>query len=163
MNEFDEARSAFYRASVTVSEIKERRRSFLRQRQDAAIAETEAIFGKELADAQSEETRLRREKEEAEEREAIAAPRDVPIGAQVEEWKPKRLGPWRTGPKEPTGRKGILEVITADSQHPGNKTNARRGDVVVRLLKKDGKPSRNYIHNKWSIDNEWIPIASGEK
>lgn len=50
-----------------------------------------------------------------------------------------------------TGRVGITEVITGDSVHPGNKTFGRAdlGEVVLRLMKKDGKPSAHYVRSGW--------------
>jgi hypothetical protein len=44
-----------------------------------------------------------------------------------------------------TGRVGYTEVITGESVHPGNTSSrAALGDIVLRILKKDGTPSARY-------------------
>ena len=50
-----------------------------------------------------------------------------PVGTVLVEWRRPRL-----------------EVITTDSQHPGKGYRAEVGTIVIRLLKKDGKPGARY-------------------
>lgn len=80
--------------------------------------------------------------------------RNIPVGTRCFEWcisnkygAPKGL--------LKTGRVGVVEVITAASEHPANLkySKAHRGDIVLRLLKKDGKPGR-YLTG-WDKNNFW--------
>lgn len=54
-----------------------------------------------------------------------------------------------------SGTVGVLEVITKDSQHADNIATYRvaaLGSVVIRILKKDGQPSKKY--ERWK--NGWL-------
>lgn len=50
-------------------------------------------------------------------------------------------------------------MITAKSEHPGNKTYglANRGDLVIRILKKDGTPSKAYDWVNRYGSPRWVP------
>ena len=98
------------------------------------------------------------------ERERVALSETVhpyPLGTRMVEWDyPRRL--YRAPTVQDrilTGRVGVLEVITAKSEHPANKTYnlAARGELVIRILKKDGTPSKTYerVSRTWSL--QWIP------
>lgn len=56
--------------------------------------------------------------------------------------------------------KGIVEIITHESEHPDNLNKYSRSDigtVVVRLLKKDGTPGRKYeVLGHWRTKS-WLP------
>lgn len=101
---------------------------------------------------------------------AGASGRAVPVGARVEEWRKKEVGGWRkewTNQLVATGRRGIVEVFTPQSEYPDNRGAWRRpriGDFVIRLLKKDGSPSKDVIslhdtdclpRNQYGACEEW--------
>lgn len=97
------------------------------------------------------------------EKERIALSETVhpyPLGTRMVEWKY-----WthhyhnRPENRALTGRVGILEVITSTSEHPANKTYglANRGDLVIRILKKDGTPSKMYEQVRRHCAYHWVP------
>lgn len=91
---------------------------------------------------------------------ALATSREIPLGTLVEEWASPNKYNFR-GEKRATGRQGILEVIIPTSEHPDNTSyRAPVGAVVVRILKKDGTPSKKYASRQWSIENEWRPCVT---
>lgn len=59
-----------------------------------------------------------------------------------------------------TGRRGVLEVWRRDSQAIGQH-GARPGDIVIRLLRRNGQPSRRIVRiwQDWSVDGVagWVP------
>lgn len=145
------AREAYWRADAAVREVEDRQRAFLQEARVRAEREATGRFRVELDVARMERGRVQELRWQAEEQAAIHEPREVPVGTRMEEWARKKYG----DNEEPTGRKGILEIITAESVHPGNKSNVDRGRVVIRLLKKDGKPSRDYVAGDWEMKNRW--------
>jgi hypothetical protein len=61
-----------------------------------------------------------------------------------------------------TGRKGFLAVWDRDAEYPDNMRHSytlpQLGDLYIRLLKKDGKPGRQFY--KWhgdAVPNWWLP------
>lgn len=83
-----------------------------------------------------------------------------PLGTRMVEWEYPRLYRQETvQDRRLTGRAGTLEIITDKSEHPGNKTYglADRGELVVRILKKDGTLSKTYerVNRPWSL--RWVP------
>lgn len=80
------------------------------------------------------------------------------IGTVLLEWKRSSYG-FRTNPLRLTGRRGVVEVITRDSAHPNNRNYSRAsaGDVVVRLLGKNGKPGILYSTDINSWRAKWFP------
>ena len=97
------------------------------------------------------------------EKERIALEETVhpyPLGTRMVEWGyPKYTYCGTPKDRRLTGRIGVLEVITEKSEHPANKTNglAERGELVIRILKKDNTPSKSYERvNGWRSDH-WVP------
>lgn len=85
-----------------------------------------------------------------------------PLGTRMIETKTPSFS--IRGKSVPTGRVGIVEPVTKDTIHPdnlGSYTRADIGSYIVRILKKDGTPSKNYVRftknyaNKWDIW-DWI-------
>jgi len=79
-------------------------------------------------------------------------------GTRMVEWECPRWSNFKPEDRRLTSRVGILEVITSTSEHPANKTNglANRGDLVIRVLKKDGTPSKAYeLVNRGQY--RWVP------
>lgn len=144
--------------------IDNERAAFLRERraafQAALAAEEATLFGDRLAVAEAELTAAKALSEEAIEKAALAEEREIPAGTLMEEWKIPRHTYGR-GPAVLTGRKGILEIITRDSVHPGNISGWSRpavGQIVVRIIRKDGSPGMSYVHG-YETKN-WRPAAA---
>jgi hypothetical protein len=98
-----------------------------------------------------------------EEEQAKGAKHPYPLGTVMVEWEyPPRL--YRNATPQDrrlTKRKGVLEIITAESEHPsnwGHWKRAYRGELIIRLLKSDGKPSRSYVKasDHWEREH-WVP------
>lgn len=91
---------------------------------------------------------------------AISAPHKVPPGTMMAEWKyPGRYG--NRGERQSTGRLGIIEIVTRDSEHPDNVryNRASLGEAVVRLLKKkDSTQSKAYVRGS-AMRSEWLPVG----
>jgi hypothetical protein len=146
--------------------IDRERAAFLRERQDAFLvaltAETAGLFDDRLAVARAELAAAEALADEAIEKAALAEEREVPAGTLMEEWKTPRHTYGR-GPKELTGRKGVLEIITRESVHPGNIrewSQAKVGQLVVRILKKNGEPGTSYVSDVWGMRNCWKVAGS---
>lgn len=80
-------------------------------------------------------------------------------GARVREWS--QLAPG--APAVPTGREGVVETITAESQHrKGLKPHqmARDGDRVVRVINYSCEPTANYVRfdANGRMPPEWLPV-----
>jgi hypothetical protein len=97
------------------------------------------------------------------EEQAKGAKHPYPLGTVMVEWEyPPRL--YRNATPQDrrlTKRKGVLEIITAESEHPSNWgpwKRAYRGELVIRLLKADGKPSSRYVKasDHWERKH-WVP------
>lgn len=76
-----------------------------------------------------------------------------PLGTKLYEWERKKWArEWAL-----TGRVGVMEGFTRQSEQPDSLQHgrARIGDYVVRVLKKDGTPSKLYI-NRFHWRN-WLP------
>ena len=125
---------------------------------DALDAECREMFASRVSEA-SAAARAAVGAVEAE-KERIALSGDsapLPLGTRLEEWHQDR---W-SKTESRTGRVGIFEAITATSEHMSNKVwgRAKRGDYVVRLLKKDGSPAKKY--ERWTdyVARVWRPKA----
>jgi hypothetical protein len=125
---------------------------------DAATADRlEDLFGSGLRAAEATELAATKVLEEAKDAERLANVKlPYPVGTVLLEWK--FYSSW-SDELQLSGKRGVIEVITAESQHPGNisaYSRASIGTVVVRYLKADGKPSRNY--SAWSaMSRPWSP------
>lgn len=77
----------------------------------------------------------------------------LPVGTVIVKWERPRYTYGR-GPLKLTDQVGMVEVWSPDSVYPENKSRYSRphaGDIVVRLLKKDGTPSKNFESaNEWN-------------
>ncbi len=139
------------------------RRDALSEFTTALEARLEREYGEQIRQAREEENRISaamlQEKEEA----ALGKRYPYPLGSMLVEWAfPPRL--YRAGTprdRKLTGRKGVLEVITLESGHPANISSwrmAKRGDLVVRILKKDGTKSLKYVRCRDRYDRDkWVP------
>lgn len=80
-----------------------------------------------------------------------------PLGTRMVEWE---WVPRGSALRMVNGRIGIFEAVTSASEHPGNLASysmAKIGDYVIRLLKKDGARSLQYVTMGWDMRNRWRP------
>lgn len=81
-----------------------------------------------------------------------------PLGTKLFEWENQDR--WNRK-MVPTGKIGLIEAITSTSEHSGTDSVWRRADIgsyVIRILKKDGTPSKHYIKcTSWEAKNRWLP------
>jgi hypothetical protein len=66
------------------------------------------------------------------------------------------------GNKRLTGRRGIFEVCTPETEFAGNVGSYRRpkpGDIFIRVLKKDGTPGLAFETKNWNgkFSSNWLP------
>jgi len=83
-----------------------------------------------------------------------------PVGTKVKR-EERVANSWYRGAKstEPTYQYGLVEVFSVDSARPdGNRWCPSKGEVIVRLLKKDGSQSKKYeAVGGWSRD-QWVQV-----
>jgi hypothetical protein len=72
------------------------------------------------------------------------------------EWRKRFDGDVSTFRWELTGRRGVVEIITSESQHPSKRiSQAKLGEFVIRLIRKNGEPSSDYGRfDNW--DTRWL-------
>ena len=138
-----------------------------RERRDALAEYTIALdarlkekYDEQIRAAREEEARVHAALMEEREKEALARQYPYPLGTVMVEWESQRYS-YRDDPKlrRLTGRRGVLEVITSTSEHPGNRSYslAGPGDLVIRILKKNGKPGRDDVSRDWRMRGNWVP------
>lgn len=129
----------------------------------ALDADLDRQFLSQIRQARVEEVAAEQALGRWQEEQAREAKHPYPLGTVLAEWEyPATL--YRAATPQDrrwTKRRGVLEIITADSEHPTNWGRwkcADRGALVIRILKKDGKPSRTYIKTSdpW-VRNRWVP------
>lgn len=122
-------------------------------------AELDAEFGPGLAALRQEEWDAREALDAArlaEGRERLA---DLPRGVLVE-WAQEQTSWSRsTGPVKPTGRRAVLEVVGPHFRAPAGRVHGlpRQGEVILRLLKKDGSPAPPFeeLPRSWEGPDAW--------
>lgn len=137
----------------------ERLRAFERQL-DAELAQK---YDAELMRLAVETQKAREAFEAAREAAASEKPWTYPPGTRMVEWEYRFRFHTKPSDRKLTGRVGVLEIITANSEH-GNRADYRqagRGDMVVRILKKNGSPSKMYVSG-WDL-NRWVPEGTDIK
>lgn len=136
-----EATSAYWSLENEVSRLRSQMRSEANQRIDA---ELRAIYGERLSalslDIASRQNALT---EAANARAAAAADAKMPVGQIMVRWMRPR---YARGQLHITDERGVVEVITKDSEHPGKWCwrRAAIGETVIRLLTKTGKKGKRY-------------------
>ena len=74
-----------------------------------------------------------------------------PVGTTLVEWA---SGPGWSRTRRISGRTGLMEIATPNMPHPSNQSwLPGPGAVIVRILKKDGKPSLQFDRNTYN----WYP------
>lgn len=88
-----------------------------------------------------------------------------PIGTKMVEWTEPYRSFYNEVPKKPTGRTGVIELVTRETQHPANLRygKASVGSYVIRLLKKDGTPSLSYVELGAWRTGTWLPEGKEPK
>lgn len=135
------------RASELSSEYENAISERVREATVAARKEFEPLQAR-YVEANKEAYAAREALDEAKENEAMTG-KDLkhPIGTRMLEWRAPKYGYAYDQTKKPTGLVGVIEVWTRDSESPDNFSNYRiphRGDAAIRILKKDGAPSRKF-------------------
>lgn len=84
----------------------------------------------------------------------------VPLGTRMVEWELVRDYTTSKHKLRPSGRLGLVEVLTEGSPLPGNRAHGlpKIGDVIIRVLKKQGGKSLNCMKlDSWDAMNRWFP------
>lgn len=140
------------------SQIHHEIEEIVRAAREAATASAQAKYGPALAEWK-EKLQVRQAAHEAAQIElGKAATGGLPTGILVE-WKPPEVRyssvRW---PPQATGRRAVVEVWSKTSQGRGSYGLPSVGDVVLRVLKKDGTPSVDFVKNPQShIGRTWFP------
>ena len=123
----------------------------LRKRVSEKYGEQEIKACKEYSEA------ARAVKEEMDRRRVLAGEAGVPhpVGTRMAQWKRVLFGDgWRT-----SGVYGVLEVFKKGDDYPLNMRYSapNPGDIIVRILTKDGKPGRKFERMGVFRDSAWMP------
>lgn len=118
----------------------------------AVNAEINRLFGPQMAAAKQAVAAAEAELTKARNEHALAQVKvPFPIGTVMTLWE--EISKYNRQPGlslRKTAERGVIEVITTASVHPENKgtySHASVGSVVIRLLKSNGKPGKQYV--KW--------------
>ena len=88
---------------------------------------------------------------------------ELPQGTLVE-WNNQPITKWSRHYKfSRTGRRGKIEIVTGESQFAANLHGyscPKLGDVIVRVLKKDGTASSKFV--RWPCNVNWGPQWQSE-
>lgn len=169
--ELEKLETAWRNANMAADKIKQTREAEQNERERAAVAvvrmEMDAKYGllqKEAWELRSAATKAVEEARVAYAMTGVTSP--FPIGTKLFEWQRPRTYSFhnRSGRKlEPTGKVGIIEVITPTSEHPDNVSSwraAEAGDLVIRTLRKDGTPGKSYEKSvSYAAQNSWFPAG----
>ncbi len=86
---------------------------------------------------------------------------DYPEGTRMDGWKNERKTDYEN--KWSKQATGIIEVVTPETVHPeswADYSRAKIGEVVIRLLKKNGEASLMYACTRAMFPLKWIPEGS---
>ena len=174
MPTIEELEAERYRATNALTHLQNavyRDRRALEEAAAAKIkAELAAKYDAPLAELAAAEAAARAALDAARVAAAAATP-GVPKGVLIEWDRLESRRYNRDWAMRRTGRRGVIEVVTADTEWPGNIGSYRRpdpGGFILRLLKKDGTPS--LLFERWTPPTEegmtwgsarWVP--EGEK
>lgn len=162
MAKVDDLREAYGNIGNDMDQL-EREKSSKRRN---AIAEIDRQLNEEYGERLKALSTARRDAKEAweAERERIALEEGTgpyPVGTVLCEWDKKgRLGEDKSI-RVLTGRKGIVEVVTRNFVMPDNLSYGKPdiGQYAIRLLKKDGTPSKQFFtfRGRFTPDKMWKP------
>jgi hypothetical protein len=100
-----------------------------------------------------------------EQRALSGATSQIPLGTRMVHWERVR-GLSSAWEQKPSGKKGIVEVLTTGSPLPDNKRYGlpKPGDVIIRFLKKDGSKALGCIDvDSWDAKSHWLPEGQKPK
>lgn len=133
---------------LALRDLEGKRRDEIRTRmaefKEKVEKEVDAKYGKQLQEGSDKLQRAKDARDSAIEARALSGEGlPYPIGTKLFEWKHER---WSTNSYVKTGRTGVVEVCTRDTVHPDNMrwSRPRLGGWFIRVLKKDGTPSKQY-------------------
>ena len=139
------------------------RKSELYQEADEKV---NAELGSEFAAARSAESKASMALKDAEDAERLAGASSklpYPEGTIVCGWKGRPGWSWSLNPDmDRTGKRGVIEIYKEGDAYPSNRSRwnlPKTGDIVVRMLKKDGSKgieAENYIFTDYAKDY-WLP------
>lgn len=130
----------------------------VRLARDIATAAAEQKYGPDLERLRAKREELQAAHDAAQVALGQAATAGLHTGILFE-WKRKyeRFSS-KEGPPQATGRRGVVEVWAKGSQARGSYGLPAIGEVVLRVLKKDGTPSVDFErHPKDLIGKLWFP------
>lgn len=111
----------------------------------ASISAIEARHHAELLELRTIEAKADALFQEAWDAAKIAeAKPEYPVGTILQEWRRRKFD--YHGPLHPTGRKGVVEIVTRDSRFAAGRISPSCGTVICRLLRKDGTPGMQFEH-----------------
>lgn len=160
LQELEKAYWAAYGARSTMEDERAARRraaitEFTRQLDDELAREYDAP----LQELRRAEHAAALERDAEKERAALEGGSKIPAGTIMLEFDYPRYADRRASNRRLTGKRGVVEIVTRASEHPGNVGTYRQaavGEVVIRRLKKDGSPSKAYERG-WDARNCWLP------
>jgi hypothetical protein len=122
-------------------------------------AELAARYDADLLRLAVETQKARESFEAACEAAASDKPWTHPPGTRMVEWECASRFYSEPNARKLTGRVGVTEIITANSEHGkiADYRMAKRGDMVIRILKKDGTPSKVYVGPSNGMLYNWVP------
>jgi hypothetical protein len=163
VSKLSQLQKAYELAREQVGKVESQANTYRYSRREDIEREVNERFGAKLEEAR----RLRNAADTALEDEQDHLAREAkdtpfPIGTKLVEWEHPPFGrhEWQKA-----GRAGVFEVITRDSQHSAGLRwqRAELGAFVIRIIKKDETPSRNYIAFRDGFRFRWLPEGKSPK
>ena len=167
MKTAEQLRRAHYEARNAHNKLEDERDRKITELVSAFERETKARLTEEYAarllELATVEHQARLAAEDAALEETKTKELTVPLGTVMLQWDRPRFS--HSTPFKPTGKRGVLEVISRESVHPSNRAGrAQIGDVVIRIVTKEGKPGLSYVMgNKWGWHPEGVDPNKEEK
>jgi hypothetical protein len=132
------------------------RRSLIQDELDRSIATLRQQFSERLQDAHAAVAKAQTAIDEMKVSAGLRANADMPTYTLYEWMNESRSGWDRAAPYKRTGRKGRYEVRTPESQFATPPWAITLGEMFIRILKKDGSPSKRFeTVNQWG--EKWLP------
>jgi len=176
MSRLEELQTAWGEASGKHEAVRDARMAFERELLDEVSKKVDGKFRAEECASHNAEAAAERAFRDEENRiraEGNSAKLLHPEGTVLLEW---RLGPWGSANREMglTGRSAVLQIFKKGDLFPSNVRyrRPRPGDVVLRLIKKDGRPGiaieTVYERHDWFCESgknwsRWLPQGKEPK
>ena len=153
MNKFEKAKSKAWDAYYDLKDERDKKRNDLVYEYINKIdSKLEAEYGDRLRELSDAHTKAQAAAEQYDVEQAIANAKYL-IGTIMCKWVVKSS--WERVPQWEIECRGIVEVFTRESPRPDNQRFSLPsiGDIIVRILKKDGKPGLRVER----INDTWLP------